>query len=46
MRNWIEEQNVKFVEQVKEAKDGLNAAKEKVSIYLVIKRIMAGVDWY
>jgi len=30
MRNWIEEQNVKFVEQVKEAKEGLNAAKEKV----------------
>ncbi|KAJ8434300.1 hypothetical protein Cgig2_009275 [Carnegiea gigantea] len=29
MRNWIEEQNVKFVEQVKEAKEGLNAAKEK-----------------
>ncbi|XP_074308282.1 uncharacterized protein LOC141643143 [Silene latifolia] len=29
MRNWIEEQNLKFVEEGKEAKESLNAAKEK-----------------
>ncbi|KAK9683237.1 hypothetical protein RND81_10G125600 [Saponaria officinalis] len=29
MRNWIEEENLKFVEKGKEAKESLNAAKEK-----------------
>jgi len=30
MRNWIEDQHFKFVEKVKEARETLSEAKEKV----------------